>query len=229
MRHTWRVLDFRDSFLTSTLAKQNSRGRSVSEDVTANRLATIRSSKEGAGSRVTLDLVRHKDSDVELCQGLVRPRRKLNIESTFGDMRQLGEELVELLLALIQLTTTSVVNAEECHDAVDDKKAILVTDKEFGDLVQELHLVLRVDSTRIGDIVLSWALLVKSQYDRHNLPVSGSTPKRSAIWAILSGLNVPSVSTKQCQIYLNSDKGRPTNICDFSFCAAHIFRKLCYN
>jgi hypothetical protein len=81
-------------------------------------------------------------------------------ELTFGNMRQLGKELVELLLALIEFTTTRVVDTEERHDAVDDEKAVLVPDKELCDLVQQLHLMLRVDSTSISDVVLGYNMSV---------------------------------------------------------------------
>jgi hypothetical protein len=78
---------------------------------------------------------------------------------TFSDVGQLRQELVELLLALIQLATARVINSKECHDAVDNKEAVLVADKELGNLVQELHLVLRVDGTSVCDVVLRYALL----------------------------------------------------------------------
>lgn len=70
-------------------------------------------------------------------------------------MCQLREELIELLLALIQLTTTGIVDAEESHDAVDNEEAILVAHKKLGNLVQQLHLMFGVDGTRIGNVVLS--------------------------------------------------------------------------
>jgi hypothetical protein len=69
-------------------------------------------------------------------------------------MRQLREELVELLLTLVELTTTGVVDAEECHDTVDYEETILVADEELRDLVQQLHLMLGIDSASVGDVVL---------------------------------------------------------------------------
>jgi hypothetical protein len=74
---------------------------------------------------------------------------------TFSNMRQFREELVELLLALIELTTADVVNTEQSHDAVDDEETVLVADEVFGDLVEELHLMLRVGSASVGDVLLS--------------------------------------------------------------------------
>jgi len=61
-------------------------------------------------------------------------------------------------LALIQLTAASVVDSKERHDAVDNKEAVLVANEELGNLVQELHLVLRVDGTSVCDVVLCYAL-----------------------------------------------------------------------
>ena len=73
---------------------------------------------------------------------------------TFSNVRQLREELVELLLSLIKLTTAGVVDPEECHDAIDDEKPVFVSHKELCDLVQKLHLMFRVDGSSIGDVVL---------------------------------------------------------------------------
>lgn len=56
-------------------------------------------------------------------------------------MRQLRKELVQFLLALIQLAAAGVVNAEESHNAVDNEQAVLIADEELGDLVEELHLM----------------------------------------------------------------------------------------
>ena len=39
----------------------------MSQDVPANRLSTVSTSEKSASTRVTLDLVSHKDSDVEFC------------------------------------------------------------------------------------------------------------------------------------------------------------------
>jgi len=56
-------------------------------------------------------------------------------------MRQLRQELVQFLLALVQLAAAGVVNAEESHNAVDNEQAVLIADEELGDLVKELHLM----------------------------------------------------------------------------------------
>ena len=64
------------------------------------------------------------------------------------------------MLALFELASADIVDAEECHDAVDDEETILVAHKEFGNLVEKFHLVLRVGSAGIRDIVLGWVVLV---------------------------------------------------------------------
>lgn len=87
-------------------------------------------------------------------QKVSTPGRRGWARHTLSNVRQLRQELVELLLALVQLATTGVVDAEESHDAVDDEQAVLVADKELGDLVQQLHLVFRVDSASVCDVVL---------------------------------------------------------------------------
>ena len=50
-------------------------------------------------------------------------------------MRQLREELVELLLTLVELTTACIVDTEQGHDAVDNEETVLITNEEFCDLV----------------------------------------------------------------------------------------------
>jgi hypothetical protein len=54
--------------------------------------------------------------------------------------------------------------------------------------------MLRIDGAGVCDVVLGCSWSVRSTAVMRNSPVSGSTPKRSAICAILSGLKVPSVS-----------------------------------
>ena len=76
------------------------------------------------------------------------------IVSTFGNMRQLGQELVELLLALVEFSAAHKVDPEESHDAVDDQEAVLIAHEVLGDLVEQFELVFRVDGSGIGDIIL---------------------------------------------------------------------------
>ena len=61
---------------------------------------------------------------------------------TFRNVGQLGKELVEFLLALIELAAADIVNAREGHDAVDDQEAVLVVYEVLGNLVEKLHLML---------------------------------------------------------------------------------------
>jgi hypothetical protein len=79
---------------------------------------------------------------------------KSSSKHTFRNVRQFGKKLVKLLLTLVQFTSSSIVDTEESHDAVDDKKTIFVPHEEFSNFVQELHLMLRVDCASIGDVVL---------------------------------------------------------------------------
>lgn len=69
-------------------------------------------------------------------------------------MGQLGQELVELLLAFIEFSPSHKIHPEKSHDAVDYQQAVLVAHEELGDLVEELHLMFRIDSTSIGDVLL---------------------------------------------------------------------------
>jgi hypothetical protein len=70
-------------------------------------------------------------------------------------MCQFGEELVELLLALIKLTTADKVDTKQSHDAVNDEETVLIADKVLGDLVEEFHLMLGVGGTSVRDVLLS--------------------------------------------------------------------------
>lgn len=74
---------------------------------------------------------------------------------TFSDVRQLREELIELLLTLVELTPAHEVDTKQGHDAVDNQETVFVTDEEFSNLVEKLHLMLRVDGTSICNILLS--------------------------------------------------------------------------
>jgi hypothetical protein len=58
------------------------------------------------------------------------------------------------------------------------------------------------------------------------IPVSGSTPKRSAICAILSGLNVPSVSDRTFSAHSRYTSGQLTDVGDFTVSATEILGKL---
>jgi hypothetical protein len=129
----------------------------VSKNVTTHRLSAVCTGEESAGSRVTLDLIGHEHRDIELCDilSVVMCDEVYQCLPTFSNMGKLGEKLIELLLSLVQLATTHKVNTEECHDAVDDQKTVLIANEELGDLVQQLQLMFRIDSASISDVVLS--------------------------------------------------------------------------
>lgn len=44
-------------------------------------------------------------------------------------MRQFGQKLIELLLAISKFSTAAIVNPEAIHDTIDDEEAILVRSK----------------------------------------------------------------------------------------------------
>ena len=116
---------------------------------------------------------------------------------------------------------------EERHDAVNDQKPVLVADKELCDFIQELHLMLGVNSAGICDVVLRCEVSAQmSTRTQDYRPVSGSTPKRSAIWAILSGRKVPSVSESRSEEMMTTG-GQRTDICHFALSTAHVFWQLC--
>lgn len=50
-------------------------------------------------------------------------------------MRQLGQELIELLLPVGQLAAAAVVDAEAGHDAVDYQEAVFVAGEGGGERV----------------------------------------------------------------------------------------------
>ena len=65
--------------------------------------------------------------------------------------------MVEFLLAVCEFASATVINTKAIHDAVDDKKAVLVTGERLGERVEELELVLKVESTRQAAILIEAA------------------------------------------------------------------------
>ena len=129
----------------------------MGQDVAADRLATVCTCEESAGSGIALHLVRHKDSDIEFwkCVSVHSAPRLIEenpVGLTFGNVRQFRQKLIELLLTLIELTATDVVDTEQGHDAVDDEETVLVVHEILGNLVEKLHLMLRIDRTSISDV-----------------------------------------------------------------------------
>lgn len=57
-------------------------------------------------------------------------------------MRQLAQELIQLLLAISKLATTAVVDAEAGHDAVNYEEAVFVAGELGREGIEEFELVL---------------------------------------------------------------------------------------
>lgn len=137
VRLTRRVLQLSHSFITTPLSQQDSGVRSMSQDVTTNRLPAISASKECTRSRITLNLVSHEDSNVELLSDVVEPCEKLS----------------KLLLPLRKLASSSVVDSETCHDTVDDQESEIAGDELLRQLLEKVQLVLAVVTTSICDVL----------------------------------------------------------------------------
>jgi hypothetical protein len=183
----------------------------MSKNVAADWLSTIRTGEQSTRSRIALDLIGHEYSDVEFCVRVSKDTRRSTFHHTLSNMCQLGEKLIELLLALIELPTTGVIDTKESHDAVDDEKSIFITNEELGDLVQKLHLMFRVDSAGICDIVLSYERSVRIRM--------GGGSKLACLWLYpepLCNLRNPFRPKGTFRVY----------VCHLAFCTTHIFRKL---
>lgn len=61
---------------------------------------------------------------------------------TFSHVCQLRQKLIQLLLPVCKLSSSAVIDTETCHDAVDDKEAILVAGEVCGECIEKLKLVL---------------------------------------------------------------------------------------
>lgn len=68
---TGRVYNLGDAFFGSALAEEDTGCGGVSEDVTTNRFSTINTHTESS-ARIALNLVGHKDADIELCVWLAK-------------------------------------------------------------------------------------------------------------------------------------------------------------
>ena len=68
-------------------------------------------------------------------------------------MRQLAQELIQLLLPIGQLAAAAVVDAEAGHDAVDYQEAVVVGGEVGGERVEELELVLWGRGCELGDLI----------------------------------------------------------------------------
>jgi len=106
--------------------------------MTSDRLAAIGTGEESACPRIGLDLIRHENSNVELG----------------GELRKLAKELTKLLLSFTELTSTSVVAAEQVKDGVDDEETKLASGKVLRQLQQVFVLLLTVWHALVDDVVV---------------------------------------------------------------------------
>lgn len=136
-RLTRRVLQLGNSLVTTTFSQQDSGVRSMSQDVTTNRFSAISASEECTRSRITLNLVGHEDSNVELLSDVVESR----------------QELSKLLLPLRKLSSSSVVDSETCHDTVDDQESEVAGHELFRELFEKIELMFAVVATSVCDVL----------------------------------------------------------------------------
>ena len=113
-----------DSLGSSSLDGQHRTGASALLSMRAHTRRTA-THKHGRRARVGLHLIGDEDGHVEL----------------LADAREARQHLVELLLALRQLASAAVVDAEEGEDAVDDEEAVRgILGKLGGEDGDEVHL-----------------------------------------------------------------------------------------
>lgn len=106
--------------------------------MTSDRLAAIGTGEESACPRIGLDLIRHENSNVELG----------------GELGKLAKELAKLLLSFTELTSASVVAAEQVKDGVDDEETKLASGKVLRQLQQVFVLLLTVWHALVDDVVV---------------------------------------------------------------------------
>lgn len=106
--------------------------------VPTDRFAAICAREQRAGTRIRLDLIDDQDRQVEL----------------LSHLGKLAEVMSELLLALVELTTTVVVDAEVGHDAVDDEEAVLSSSKGLGEIAELVMLVFAILCADVEDVLV---------------------------------------------------------------------------
>ena len=70
-------------------------------------------------------------------------------------MTQSTQELIQLLLPIRQLATSTEIYTKQRHDTVDNQKTVFVRGKRLVESVEELQLVLAVLGTGIEDVFAS--------------------------------------------------------------------------
>jgi len=103
-----------------------------------NRLTTVHTGEHRARTWVTLDLVGHQHADVVL----------------LCHERDLLQELGKVGLTLAEFAASLIVDSEAGHDAVDNEQSILAGAEGFRAEVEKLALVLAIDGSGVGDVVV---------------------------------------------------------------------------
>lgn len=73
---------------------------------------------------------------------------------TFFHMRQLHQKLIELLLALSQLTTPTEIHPKAIHNTVNNEQAIMTFSELLAQRIQQFQLMLTIQRTGIGNVFL---------------------------------------------------------------------------
>mmetsp|Transcript_25210 Transcript_25210/g.44750 ORF Transcript_25210/g.44750 Transcript_25210/m.44750 type:complete len:288 (+) Transcript_25210:2328-3191(+) len=120
------VIDGHDSIFTTALAKSQTSGRGMSNDITSNGLGRVLCKAHTVW--VGHDLVRHKNSDSKLLR----------------QTRQLTKELSKLHLSLRQFPTPGVISTEQCRGRVNDQECVPILCHNSCSNLEEFHLMFRV-------------------------------------------------------------------------------------
>ena len=69
-------------------------------------------------------------------------------------MRQLHQELVEFLLTIRKLTTSTIVHPKAVHDTIDYQQTELSCRKFLAKSIEQFQLMFAVESSSVSDILL---------------------------------------------------------------------------
>jgi len=110
----------------------------MSNDMPTHRFASISSSEQSTSTWIRLDLVRVEHDNVEFLRDLV--------ESV--------EEATEFLLPVGKLPTANVVDAEKCHQTVNDEESDVASHELLREFVDCGRLLLTVACTALDNVLV---------------------------------------------------------------------------